>query len=161
ALAESAPRIIASMQWLEDSVMSTVATMTRSSSALGDGLTQNSEQINAHISNVLQLIVRERAKMLQQFDEWSKSRPTTRALLADGHATLDTEYRRGLLAVSAAGRTFSQLSNQVATDIQRLPNPTERLDQLWTNVEALDQRLRTSLGDASTQLDALGAQALA
>ena len=161
ALAESAPRIIASMTRLEDSVMSTAATMTRTSSALGDALTQNSEQINAQIGNVLELIVRERAKMLEQFDEWSKSLATAHALLADGHATLDTEYRRGLLAVSAAGRTFSQLSNQVATDIQRLPNPTERLDQLWTNVEALDQRLRTSLGDASTQLDALGAQALA
>jgi hypothetical protein len=161
ALAESAPRIIASMTRLEDSIMSTAATMTRTSSTLGDALMQNSERINAQIGNVLELIVKERAAMLEQFDEWSRSLATAHALLTDGHATLDTEYRRGLLAVSAAGRTFSQLSNQVSSDIQRLPNPTERLDKLWTNVEALDQRLRTSLGDASARLDALGAQALA
>lgn len=161
ALAESAPRIIASMTRLEDSVMSTAATLARTGSALGDALAQSSERVNAQISDVLEALVKERAAMLAQFEEWRKSLAAANGLLADGHATLDTEYRRGLLAVSAAGRSFSQLSNQVAADIQRLPNPTERLDNLWTGVEKLDQRLRTSLGDASARLDALGAQAQA
>jgi hypothetical protein len=161
ALAESAPRIIASMTRLEDSVMSTAATLARTGSALGDALAQSSERVNAQISDVLDALVKERAAMLAQFEEWRKSLAAAHGLLADGHATLDTEYRRGLLAVSAAGRSFSQLSNQVAADIQRLPNPTERLDNLWTGVEKLDQRLRTSLGDASARLDALGAQAQA
>jgi outer membrane murein-binding lipoprotein Lpp len=78
--------------------------------------------------------------------------------LVDGHQTLDSEYRRGLLAVSAAGRSFTQLSNQVAADIQRLPNPTERLESLWTGVEGLDERLRKSLGGASERLDTLATQ---
>jgi len=161
ALAESAPRIIASMGRLEDSIMSTAATLTRTGSALGDALAQSSERANAQITDVLEQLAKERLAMLTQFEEWRTSLTTAHGLLVDGHATLDSEYRRGLLAVSAAGRSFSQLSNQVAADIQRLPNPTERLDNLWTGVEKLDQRLRTSLGDASTRLDALGAQAQA
>jgi hypothetical protein len=161
ALAESAPRIIASMGRLEDSIMSTAATLTRTGSALGDALTQSSERANAQIADVLEQLAKERLAMLAQFEEWRKSVAAAHGLLVDGHATLDSEYRRGLLAVSAAGRSFSQLSNQVAADIQRLPNPTERLDNLWTGVEKLDQRLRTSLGDASARLDALGAQAQA
>lgn len=161
ALAESAPRIIASMARLEDSIMSTAATLTRSGSALSDALTQSSERANAQITDVLEQLAKERLAMLTQFEEWRTSLAAAHGLLVDGHATLDSEYRRGLLAVSAAGRSFSQLSNQVAADIQRLPNPTERLDNLWTGVEKLDQRLRTSLGDASARLDTLGAQATA
>lgn len=161
ALAESAPRIIATMSKLEESVMMTAATLTRTGSALGDALTQTSERIDSQITDVLQVLAKERSAMLAQFEEWRTTLATAHGLLVDGHQTLDSEYRRGLLAVSAAGRSFTQLSNQVAADIQRLPNPTERLENLWTGVEALDERLRTSLGGASERLDALAVQAQA
>ena len=161
ALAESAPRIIASMSRLEDSVTSTAATLTRTASSLGDTLTQTSERIDAQIGDVLQQLTKERAAMLAQFDEWRNTLDAAHKLLVDGHQTLDTEYRRGLLAVSAAGRSFTQMSNQVAADMKRLPNPAERLENLWTNVEALDEKLKASIGGAGTKLDALGAHAVA
>ena len=53
------------------------------------------------------------------------------------------------------------MSNQVAADMKRLPNPAERLENLWTNVEALDEKLKASIGGAGTKLDALGAHAVA
>ena len=56
ALAESAPRIIASMLRLEDSVMTTAATLTRTGSALSDALTQTSERIDSQITDVLQVL---------------------------------------------------------------------------------------------------------
>lgn len=161
ALAESAPRIIATMHQLEDSVTKTAATLTRSASTLGDALTQTTERIDAHVGQVLELLSKERAAMLAQFEEWHRALEAAHHLMVDGHQTLDSEYRRGLLAVSAAGRSFTQLSNQVAADLKRLPNPSERLEHLWTNVDALDEKLRNSIGSAGERLTALGAQAQA
>ena len=161
ALAESAPRIIATMRQLEDSVTTTAVTLTRSASTLGDALTQTTERIDTQVGEVLQLLAKERAAMLAQFEEWHRALEAAHHLMVDGHQTLDSEYRRGLLAVSAAGRSFTQLSNQVAADLKRLPNPSERLEHLWTNVDALDEKLRNSIGSAGERLTALGAQAQA
>lgn len=159
ALAESAPRIIATMRQLEDSVSTTSAIMTRSASALGDALTQTTDRIDTQIGEVLEVLAKERAAMLAQFEDWRKAVEQAHQLMVDGHQTLDSEYRRGLLAVSAAGRSFTQLSNQVAADMKRLPNPAERLEHLWTNVDAVDEKLRTSIGGAADRLTALAAQA--
>jgi hypothetical protein len=161
ALAESAPRIIATMHQLEDSVTKTAAIMTRSASSLGDALTQTTDRIDTQIGEVLTVLAKERAAMLTQFEEWRKAVEQAHQLMIDGHQTLDSEYRRGLLAVSAAGRSFTQLSNQVAADMKRLPNPAERLEHLWTNVDVLDEKLRDSIGGASERLTTLGAQAQA
>jgi hypothetical protein len=159
ALAESAPRIIATMRQLEDSVTTTASTLTRSASSLGDALTHTTERIDTQVGEVLELLAKERAAMLAQFEEWHRALEAAHTLMVDGHQTLDSEYRRGLLAVSAAGRSFTQLSNQVAADVKRLPNPAERLEHLWQNVDALDEKLRTSIGSAGERLTALGAQA--
>jgi hypothetical protein len=161
ALAESAPRIIATMHQLEDSVTTTAATLTRSASRLGDALTQTTERIDTQVGEVLELLAKERAAMLAQFEEWHRALEAAHHLMVDGHQTLDSEYRRGLLAVSAAGRSFTQLSNQVAADLKRLPNPSERLEHLWTNVDTLDEKLRNSIGSAGERLTTLGAQAQA
>jgi phage shock protein A len=80
-------------------------------------------------------------------------------LIATGHQALDAEYRKGVIAVSAASTSFTGLSNRVVQEIERLPNPAERLQSLWTGVESLDQRLRSSIGDAGTQLATIGTQA--
>ncbi|MGH2898559.1 MAG: hypothetical protein ACRDMZ_07780, partial [Solirubrobacteraceae bacterium] len=158
-IGELAPRIISSMTQLENSVTTTAATLTRTASTLGDSFTQSTERIESQLSDVLEQLAKERTAMLAQFEEWRQALASAHTLLVDGHSTLDTEYRRGLLAVSAAGRSFTQLSNQVAADITRLPNPAERLESLWTGVETLDERLRKSIGDAGTRLAALGTQA--
>jgi hypothetical protein len=159
SIAEAAPRIMASIVQLEDAVTKTSATLTRTASSLGDTFTQTSERIDSQLGEVLEVLAKERGAMLAQFEEWRKALDAAHTLLVDGHSTLDTEYRRGLLAVSAAGRSFTQLSNQVAADIKRLPNPADRLATLWTGVETLDERLRNSIGDAGTRLATLGTQA--
>ena len=155
----AAPRIHASMLQLEDSVATTVARMTRTASSLGDTLSQAVERVDSQMADVLQQLGKEREAMLAQFEEWRTALGNAHTLLVDGHQTLDTEYRRGLLAVSAAGRTFTQLSNQVAADLKRLPNPAERLEHLWTGVDTLDTKLKDSIGEAGARFVALSKQA--
>jgi uncharacterized protein YoxC len=155
----AAPRIHASMLQLEDSVSTTVARMTRTASSLGDTLSQAVERVDSQMADVLQLLGKEREAMLAQFEEWRSALGNAHTLLVDGHQTLDTEYRRGLLAVSAAGRSFTQFSNQVAADLKRLPNPAERLEHLWTGVDTLDAKLKDSIGEAGARFVALSQQA--
>src|SRR5262249_33055377 len=117
------------------------------------------ERVDSQMADVLQVLGKEREAMLAQFEEWRTALANAHGLLVDGHQTLDTEYRRGVLAVSAAGRTFTPVSNQVASDPQRLPNPAERLEHLWTGVDTLDAKLKESIGEAGARFIALSKQA--
>ena len=159
-IAEVSPRIIASMTRLEGSVTSTSASLTRTASALGDSLTQTTERIDSQVGDVLKLLERERAAMLD----------TTRAVVHDGRARASVDRhgpsgarhrvsprsRGGIGGRHVVHEPIDSESSRRSNVCRTRPSACT---SLWTDVESLDQRLRSSIGDAGTQLATIGTQA--
>jgi ABC-type transporter Mla subunit MlaD len=98
-------------------------------------------------------------QMRAQLAEWRASLEQAHAFFANTHAAIETEYRRGVEAMSSAGKTFAELGERVAGVIEAMPNPADRLMTLWTSVQQLETKLAASVDEANTQLAVLSGRA--
>lgn len=92
----------------------------------------------------------------EQLAEWKRSLDTTHGTLVALHAGIEDEYGRGMKAVGLATQSFTRLSQQVVEQVEGLPNPSERLAQLWHGIQRLDELLARSAREASGRLIELG-----
>jgi hypothetical protein len=174
-------RMASSVSTLEEAVTSASTALTRSGSSLGDALSQTAERIQIHVAEVLAIIDAQRrqveqslrqsqdtaeetqrevgARVTTQLEQWRTSLDRSRIFLTAAHDAMEAEYRRALVAVSTAGSTFAGLAEQVAHDVEALPNPAERLTGVWDRVRELETTLAKSISEASTQLATLSDRA--
>lgn len=180
-IAQSSTRMSAAVTSLEEAVNSAATTLTRSGSTLGSALDQAAERLQIHVTQVLRVIDAQRAaleeslratqttaeqtqrevgeQMRAQLAEWRTSLEQAHTFFTNTHAAIEAEYRRGVEAVSSAGRTFAELGERVAGEIEAMPNPADRLTTLWTSVQQLEAKLAASVDEASAQLAALSGRA--
>jgi ABC-type transporter Mla subunit MlaD len=180
-IAQSSSRMTAAVGSLEEAVNSATTTLTRSGSTLGSALDQAAERLQIHVTAVLRVIDAQRTaleeslratqttaeqtqrevgeQMRAQLAEWRASLEQAHAFFADTHAAIEAEYRRGVEAMSLAGKTFAELGERVADEIEALPNPADRLTTLWASVQQLEAKLAASVDEASGQLATLSGRA--
>ena len=180
-IAQSSSRMTAAVSSLEEAVNSAATTLTRSGSTLGSALDQAAERLQIHVTAVLRVIDTQRAaledslratqataeqtqrevgeQMRAQLAEWRSSLEQAHAFFANTHTAIEAEYRRSVEAMSSAGKTFAELGERVAGEIEALPNPADHLTTLWASVQQLEAKLAGSVDEASTQLAALSGRA--
>jgi ABC-type transporter Mla subunit MlaD len=180
-IAQSSSRMTAAVSSLEEAVNSAATTLTRSGSTLGSALDQAAERLQIHVTAVLRVIDTQRTaleeslratqataeqtqrevgeQMGAQLAEWRSSLEQAHAFFANTHAAIEAEYRRSVEAMSSSGKTFAELGERVAGEIEALPNPADRLTTLWASVQQLEAKLAASVDEASTQLGALSGRA--
>jgi hypothetical protein len=95
------------------------------------------------------------AHLQEHVAAWTMSLEQARSALAQVQQSMDEEYRRGLQGFAEAGVAFATLAGNVATQVQSLPDPAERLAGLWEGVRALEQGLTAAVEGASRELYSL------
>ena len=159
AIVEAAPRIAAALRVLEEHIANASATLTRTSNALSEALVENADRISSSVTAIVGVLDTERIKIGESLVASQRAAEATQAQVAarvqaqleDGRATLES--------ARAAARSFDELTNMVTSHIEHLPDPAERLQNLWVGIETLDGRLRTSLSEAISLVAAMGTQA--
>jgi hypothetical protein len=159
AIVEAAPRVAASLRLLEEHIATASATLTRTANALSETLVDNADRISSSVTAIVAVLDTERLKIGESLVASQRAAEATQAEVAarvqaqleDGRATLES--------ARAAARSFDELTNMVTSHIENLPDPAERLRNLWVGIETLDGRLRTSLGEAISLVAAMGTQA--
>jgi hypothetical protein len=159
AIVEAAPRIAASLRLLEEHIATASATLTRTSNALSEALVDNADRISSSVTAIIALLDTERLKIGQSLVASQRAAEATQADVAARVQAQLEDARTTLESARAAARSFDELTNMVTSHIENLPDPAERLQNLWVGIETLDGRLRTSLGEAISLVAAMGTQA--
>jgi hypothetical protein len=159
AIVEAAPRIAASLRLLEEHIATASATLTRTSNALSEAVLDNADRIASSITAIVTLLDAERLKIGESLVASQRAAEATQAEVAARTQAQIEDGRATLESARAAARSFDELTKLVTSHIENLPNPAERLQNLWAGVETLDGRLRASLGEAIRLVAAMGTQA--
>jgi hypothetical protein len=174
----AAARVNESMNKLEGATNEVTSGLLRATSGLATSLTQNVERIQIEVAAALTMLATQRQQLEEsvqsarttseatqrqlteqmgaQLAEWRATLEASHRFLAGAQASLDGEYQRGLDAMSSAGTTFNNLADQVTKSVTALPNPAERLADLWSDVGALQVRLAQSIEAVNQSFGALG-----
>jgi hypothetical protein len=92
----------------------------------------------------------------KQILAWKKELDMVHGTLVALHHAIETEFGHGMQAVTRATNSFTRLSQHVVEEVESLPDPSDRLVNLWTRLQGLDDLLTKSAHDASSTLIGLG-----
>jgi hypothetical protein len=92
----------------------------------------------------------------EQAGEWETQLRATHAHLMGLRAAVEEECRLALAALERSSGALVQLGDAVVERVNQLPDPSERLRAVWTNIGEQEERMVSSIGRASGALDALG-----
>lgn len=99
------------------------------------------------------------ADLQGQREEWQRELDRAHGALAAMHEKLEIEYGRGLKNVSQSAESFALLTADVLSAIDRIPDPSIRLEALWSGIERLDEIVAGNARMAATELDTLSERA--
>jgi chromosome segregation ATPase len=90
-----------------------------------------------------------------QANEWVDEVNTLHAMLAAARAALIEESAPAFRALNQSSADLLALAHSVAEQVRQLPNPADRLHQLWRTVAEEEQAMSAAVGRTTTALDGL------
>jgi hypothetical protein len=99
------------------------------------------------------------ADLQRQRVEWQRELEIALKALATMHESLSAQFGQGLQQVGQASDNFGMLSTTVLQTIERMPDPSARLEALWSGIQRLDELIVANARMASDELATLGDRA--
>jgi hypothetical protein len=90
-----------------------------------------------------------------QANEWEAQLRATHAHLVGIRAAVEEECRTALAALERSSGALLSLGDAVVERVNRLPDPSERLDGLWSSLGAQEEQMIASISRTSQALHAL------
>jgi hypothetical protein len=173
-------RLKAAITVLDKTATDAVETMTRTGSQLANSFQDAVERLRVEATNLLETLKEQREasdkcfkdtlqtaeklrlsseqSLHEHLVEWRRLIDVARTKLNEAHQSLDVDYATGLKRFAESGEALAALTKKVLDQVQALPNPTERLQELWTSVAKLEATLRTAVSGSATQFDDMRAR---
>lgn len=149
--------------------------------ALSSSLAAQTDLVGAQVTQILERIVQHRTVIEQaltesiavaaqtqrelgadlqgQREEWQRELERAHGTLATMHEQLEIQYSRGLRNVGQSADTFANLTAEVLGTIDRIPDPTTRLEALWVGIQRVDDMVAGNARLAATELVTLSERA--
>ena len=176
-VSESAQKLTRAIDDLTSATVRSAVEIEGASSALRAGLHHDLEALAHEVSRVVAEVGSGRERLFEllratsveaeetqrlvtattraQASEWEAQLRSTHAHLMGVRAAVEEECRTALTALERSSGALLALGDAVVERVNRLPDPSSRLEGLWGSISAREEQMISSVGRAAGALDAL------
>jgi hypothetical protein len=175
---ESAEKLTSAIDDLTAATVRSAVEIEGASSALRTGLHHDLEALAHEVSRVVVEVGSGRERLFEllratsaeaeetqrlvtattrsQASEWESQIRASQAHMMGVRAAVEEECRHALVALERSSGSLLALGDAVLERVNRLPDPSTRLEGIWTNVGAQEEKMVASITRAAGALDGLG-----